>query len=337
MTNTNISMKNKNYPFLLKPSGKDYLWGGNRLNKEFGKNIELSPLAETWECSTNNDGPSYVASGEWKGKKLVEVLKEHPQFLGTHPKTKNGNIPILVKFIDAKEDLSVQVHPDDKYAFEFEKGQLGKTEMWYVLDTKKDSTLVYGFNSNMTKDLIKESIYDGSIEKYLNRVKVQKDDIFYIKAGTVHAIGAGSLIVEIQENSNLTYRIYDYNRIDKNGKLREIHINKALDVIDYKANKEVRQPMRVFNYRRGYSSELLSRCKYFEVHKERINTQNCKSIYNFQTESNSFHILLCIEGSGTIINNKEELSFLKGDCVFVPANSVELKIQGKVDFLNINC
>lgn len=337
MTNMNISMNSRNYPFLLKPSGKDYLWGGNRLNKEFGKNIELSPLAETWECSTNDEGPSYVASGKWSGKKLVEVLKEHPEFLGTNPKTKNGNIPILVKFIDAKEDLSVQVHPNDKYAFEFEEGQLGKTEMWYVLDAKKDSTLVYGFNSNMRKDLIKESINDGSIEKYLNRVKVQKDDVFYIKAGIVHAIGAGTIIVEIQENSNLTYRIYDYNRTDKNGKLRKLHINKALDVIDYETNKEVKQLMRVCNYKKGYSIEPLLHCEYFKVYKERINTQNCKTRYSFQTKSNSFHILLCIEGSGTIINDKEKISFLKGDCVFVPANSVELKIKGKVDFLNISC
>lgn len=337
MANMNISMNSRNYPFLLKPSGKDYLWGGNRLNKEFGKNIELSPLAETWECSTNDEGPSYVASGEWSGKKLVEVLKEHPEFLGTNPKTKNGNIPILVKFIDAKEDLSVQVHPNDKYAFEFEEGQLGKTEMWYVLDAKKDSTLVYGFNSNMRKDLIKESINDGSIEKYLNRVKVQKDDVFYIKAGIVHAIGAGTIIVEIQENSNLTYRIYDYNRTDKNGKLRKLHINKALDVIDYETNKEVKQLMRVCNYKKGYSIEPLLHCEYFKVYKERINTQNCKTRYSFQTKSNSFHILLCIEGSGTIINDKEKISFLKGDCVFVPANSVELKIKGKVDFLNISC
>lgn len=337
MANMNISMNSRNYPFLLKPSGKDYLWGGNRLNKEFGKNIELSPLAETWECSTNDEGPSYVASGKWTGKKLVEVLKEHPEFLGTNPKTKNGNIPILVKFIDAKEDLSVQVHPNDKYAFKFEEGQLGKTEMWYVLDAKKDSTLVYGFNSNMRKDLIKESINDGSIEKYLNRVKVQKDDVFYIKAGIVHAIGAGTIIVEIQENSNLTYRIYDYNRTDKNGKLRKLHINKALDVIDYETNKEVKQLMRVCNYKKGYSIEPLLHCEYFKVYKERINTQNCKTRYSFQTKSNSFHILLCIEGSGTIINDKEKISFLKGDCVFVPANSVELKIKGKVDFLNISC
>ena len=336
MIKKNSSLKNKNYPFLLRPAGKDYLWGGNRLNEDFKKNIDMDPLAETWECSTHPDGQSYVASGEYTGKKLGDVLKKHPEFLGTHPKS-NGDLPILVKFIDAKKDLSVQVHPDDEYAFKYENGQLGKTEMWYVLDATKDAALVYGFKYNMNKSDIKKSIKEGTIEKYLNKVSVKKGDLFYITPGTVHAIGAGALIAEIQENSNLTYRLYDYNRVDKNGKLRQLHIDKALDVLNLNAAKELKQTGRIFIHKNGLSSEFLFRCKYFEVYKENVNTQNIRQLYKFKTSSNSFHTLLCVDGCGIIMYDKEIIPFFKGDCIFVPANSVEIKIHGIASFLNVSC
>ena len=335
MINTNSNWKS-NEPFLLKPGGKDYLWGGNRLNEDFNKNINMTPLAETWECSTHPDGPSYVATGKHAGKSLIEVLKENPEYLGTHPKT-NGELPILIKLIDAKKDLSVQVHPSDEYAKVNENGQLGKTEMWYVLDSAKNATLVHGFNCDISKEAVKRTIENGTIENYLNKVPVHKDDLFFIEAGTVHAIGAGALIAEIQESSNLTYRLYDYNRVDKNGKLRELHVDKALDVMNLETSKEVRQPIRVHNYKKCYASELLCRCKYFEVHKEKINTENCRELYSFQTESNSFHVLLCTNGCGNLISASESIPFFKGDCIFIPANSPKLKIHGIVDLLNVNC
>lgn len=325
-----------NEPFLLSPSGKDYVWGGNRLKEDFNKNMDLTPLAETWECSTHPDGPSYVASGKNKGKLLSKVLKEHPEYLGTHLKP-NGELPILIKFIDAQKDLSIQVHPNDEYAMKYENGQLGKTEMWYVLDASKNSKVVHGFNCNMDKQKVKNSIADGTIEKYLNKVPINKDDVFYIKAGTIHAIGAGALIVEIQENSNLTYRLYDYNRVDKTGKQRELHIDKALDVMDYNPSHEIKQPIRVKKHKIGYSSELLCKCKHFEVYKEKINTEKCKEIFKFKTQIKSFHVLLCIGGSGTLISEKETIPFFKGDCIFVPANSIEFKIHGVTDLLNIKC
>ena len=206
-----------NKPFLLRPTGKDNLWGGRRLNDEFSKNIDMYPLAETWECSTHPDGPSYAASGQHQYKTLAQIIKENPHYLGTHPKTKDG-LPILVKFIDAKMDLSVQVHPDDTYALENENGHNGKSEMWYMLDTAKDAHIIYGLHHNTKKEKFRESLENGTVEKYLNKVKINKDDVFYIKAGTVHAIGAGALIAEIQQNSNLTYRLYDYDRLDKNNK-----------------------------------------------------------------------------------------------------------------------
>ena len=335
MININMNMKN-NYPFLLKPSGKDYLWGGNRLNVIYNKNIDLYPLAETWECSTHKDGPSYIKTGRYKGLSLKEVLKKHPYFLGKNANT-NGELPILIKFIDAKKDLSVQVHPSDEYAMRYENGQYGKTEMWYVLDATQDAKIVHGFKHKMNYNKVKKSLEDDNVEKYLNVLKINKDDVFLIKSGTVHAIGKGSLIAEIQENSNLTYRLYDYNRIDKNGKKRELHIDKALDVLDYNSSKEIKQPMRTYKYKNGSFSEFVCRCKYFEVYKEYINTQNCKDLYSFKTRKDYFQVLLCIDGCGTLISGKETIHFFKGDCIFIPANSVEMKIHGVSTMLNIKC
>ena len=230
-------MQNKNKPLLLRPSGKDYLWGGSRLNDEFEKNIDMDPLAETWECSTHPDGPSYVVSGEFGGQELAEVLRAHPEYLGERHKGEN-TLPILIKFIDAKKDLSVQVHPTDEYAQEKENGQLGKTEMWYVLDAGRDAKLVYGLKQNCTKAEMRRAIADGTVMKYLQKVPIHKDDLFFIQAGTVHAIGAGALVAEIQENSNLTYRLYDYDRVGKDGKKRELHVDKALQVANLKSSAE---------------------------------------------------------------------------------------------------
>lgn len=334
---TNISMSLKSDPFLLRPAGKDYLWGGNRLNDDFSKNINMQPLAETWECSTHPDGPSIVASGRYEGKTLREVLKMHPEYAGTHPACENG-LPVLIKFIDAKRDLSVQVHPDDDYARTHENGSLGKTEMWYVLDAARDASLVYGFLYDMDPSVVRRSIENGTIEKYLQRVKVRKDDVFYIEAGTVHAIGAGALIAEIQENSNVTYRLYDYGRTDKNGKQRPLHIDKALEAADLKGSAAPRQPMRVLRYHKGWATELLCRCRYFQVERMLLNTECCRERADFQTGSNSFQVLLCVDGCGVISGAScGDMDFFKGDCVFVPADSVPLKIHGRAQLLKVSC
>lgn len=335
MTNTNMKWKVK--PFLLQPAGKDYLWGGNRLRTEFNKEIPLNPLAETWECSTHPDGPSIVASGSDKGRPLNQVLSEHPEYLGTHPDTE-GELPILIKFIDAKRDLSVQVHPTDEYAKEHENGQLGKTEMWYVMDAAPDAHLIYGFYHDVEKEQLKKSIEDGTVEKYLQKVKIQKDDVFLIDAGTVHAIGAGALIAEIQENSNLTYRLYDYNRLDKNGKPRELHIQKALDVANLKGSTEPRQPLRLLKYKKGAAEELLCRCKYFQVERHLLNTESSRKLVDFQTDRNSFQVFLCLDGCGVIfMEDGDSLNFFKGDCLFVPADSMSMKFHGKARFLKVRC
>ena len=330
MTSKNLSLKNK--PFLLKPVGKDYLWGGSRLNDDFSKNIHLEPLAETWECSTHPDGESLAASGEFKGKTLRAVLKERPEFLGEHVNS-NGDLPILIKLIDAKKDLSVQVHPDDVYAKQYEHGQNGKTEMWYVLDAAKDAKLVYGFNHDMERDLLERSLYWGDVEKHLQKVAVKKDDVFFITPGRVHAIGAGVLIAEIQQSSNLTYRLFDYNRVDKNGKKRKLHIDKALAVVDLQASDKPKQPLRVLKYKSGYASELLCQCKYFQVERILINTERCREMAVLPTYNESFQVFLCTNGCGTMVYEDETLQFFKGDCIFVPASSVEARVHGKLQAL----
>lgn len=325
-----------NAPFRLIPAGKDYLWGGRRLKDDFSKEIEMSPLAETWECSTHPDGLSVVASGEFEGWTLRDVLKKYPEYMGENC-AERGELPILIKFIDAKMDLSVQVHPDDEYAREHENGALGKTEMWYVLDAQKDAELVYGFHHDMEKGQLYESLRAGTIEKYLQRVPIQRDDVFYIPAGKVHAIGAGALIAEIQESSNLTYRMYDYNRLDKDGRPRPLHIDKAVEVADLKGGTEPRQPLRVLKFRRGYATELLGRCKYFQTERMLLNTERWRQGAAFWTEGDSFKVLLCTEGVGTLAWKRGSLQFIRGDCIFVPAASECLWLYGKARLLTVKC
>lgn len=339
MTNRNTLLSNENMatgnaPFLLKPVGKAYLWGGRRLRDDYAKEISLEPLAETWECSTHPNGPSMVASGPFIGMTLTEVLNIHPEFLGVYRQTE-GKLPILIKFIDAKKDLSIQVHPDDSYAKKYENGQLGKSEMWYILDAEKGANLIYGLQYDLDADGMRRSIANGTIEKYLRKIPVKKDDIFFVEAGMIHAIGQGCLIAEVQENSDLTYRLYDYDRLDKDGRKRPLHVEKALEVANLKSSTEPRQPMRVLRYRQGYGAELLCRCKYFEVYRLLVNTERCRELASYQTDNSGFHVLLCLNGCGFIQFANDTLSFFKGDCIFVPADSLKMRIHGKAQFLEV--
>lgn len=317
-----------NKPFLLKPSGKDYFWGGNRINDDFGKNINISPLAESWECSVHDDGPSIVASGVFEGKSLKNVLDEKPEYLGT----KHNDFPILIKLIDAQKDLSVQVHPDDEYAKK--ENDNGKTEMWYVLNAKQDSKLVYGFNKDCSQNEVREAIKNESLLDKLQIIDVNKNDVFFIEPGIVHAIGAGSLIVEIQENSNLTYRLYDYNRVDKQGKKRELHIDKAMEVANLRSSSKPRQPMRVLKYENGVARELLVRCRYFEVYRMLLNTERRQKVV-YSSDTLSFRVLLCIDGCGVLNFADESLLFYRGDCFFIPADSCPIHLHGNAQFLDV--
>ena len=297
----------------------------------------MAPLAETWECSTHPDGLSVAASGVHAGRTLKEVLELHPEYLGTHPDYQDG-LPILIKFIDAREDLSVQVHPDDDYAARHENGSLGKTEMWYIVDTEKDARIAYGFCHDMKREALEKSLRDGSVEKYLQRVKVEKDDVFFISSGTVHALGAGTLVAEIQECSNITYRLYDYGRMGKDGKQRPLHIDQALETANLSGSDRPRQPMRVLKYRKGIAMELLCRCSYFQVERMLVNTEHCREMAQYQTQENSFQVFLCLKGCGSLfMENSQYLNFFKGDCIFLPARSVPVKIHGNAQLLVVGC
>jgi len=333
-----------NEPFLLRPAYKDYLWGGDRLKKEFNKKTDIKPLAESWECSVHPDGESVISGGRFDKRTLKSVLDDNPDYMGTHP-DKDFGFPILIKLIDAKEDLSLQVHPNDEYAYTHENKEHGKAEMWYVLDAKKDARLIYGFNHDTSEKCLRDALKKGIIERYLNKVEVQKDDVFFVKPGTVHAIGAGTLIAEIQESSNVTYRLYDYDRIDKNGNKRELHIDKAMEVTDFHEAGDPRPPLRLLKYKRGYASEMIARCQYFEVLRIILNTIEYDDIcVPFKADELSFRVLLCIDGAGHIEYNsesnrdkEEKIRYKKGDCIFVPADSVLLKIYGKAEFLDVRC
>lgn len=332
-----------NKPFVLKAEGKDYLWGGSRLKEDFHKEIDLEPLAESWECSVHPAGPSMVGSGEHRGRRLTEVLEENPEYIGSHPDKKTG-FPILVKLIDAKENLSVQVHPDDVYAAEHENGSLGKTELWYVLEAEDDTELTYGFVRDMDVETLQQAIAEDSVEKYLNRIKIHKNDVFYVEPGTVHGIGAGAVIAEIQQNSNITYRLYDYHRLDKNGEPRDLHLKQAMEVANLQGGHSPRQPMRVLQYRKGCASELLCRCKYFQVERLLLNTLGLPTEVDYGTDETSFEVLLCVEGSGCLAQKRadtdpctEDIFFRKGDCIFVPAQSVPLSLTGNAQLLKIHC
>ena len=316
----------------LLPVGKDYLWGGTRLREDYGKNIDLTPLAETWECSVHPDGPSTVANGEFRGQLLSEVLKVHPEFLGK--KVTNGELPVLVKFIDAKKDLSIQVHPDDEYARRHE-GQNGKTEMWYVVDAEEGASLIYGFRHKVSKEILQTALETGTLDKHLQRIDIHRGEMFFVPAGTVHGIGAGTLIAEIQESSNITYRVYDYDRVDKNGKKRELHFNKATEVMNMDPVVEPLYKSRTVHYYPGCSREHLCRCKYFDV--ERIQATRG---FTFSVLNNSFQIIMCLDGDGqieTMDAYHKPTRFEKGDTMFLPAGLGRCVLFGNTELLKIRC
>ena len=317
--------------FLLKPSGKDYIWGGTRLKTEFGKGfLPQEPLAESWECSVHPDGPSYVASGPNAGQALNNLLQVHPEYLGSSPSLADcPGLPVLVKFIDACNDLSVQVHPDDEYAGRVENGQAGKTEMWYVVDAEPGAQLVFGLNRETSREELRRSLEMNTLERYLRYVPVHKDDVFFIAAGTIHAIGRGAIIAEIQQSSNLTYRLYDYGRLGKDGKPRPLHVDKALAVADLTGSQNPRQPMRVLRYSPGFARESLSRCPYFQVDRCLLNADDIP----LESQPESFRVLLCLSGEGILKEGEEQLSFRKGQTIFIPATATHLTISGEATFL----
>ncbi len=296
--------------FKLKAPVKDYIWGGTKLRDEYGKSGG-DRLAESWELSCHHDGLSII---DKLNIPLVEYLAKHPEYLGGNCK-KFDDFPVLIKLIDAKDNLSIQVHPDEKYAQKHE-GDHGKTEMWYIIDCEPDSSIIYGFKNKITRSDFRQAIENNTLLDKVNTVPVRKGDVFMIKAGTLHAIGKGCLIAEIQQSSNVTYRVYDY------GRGRKLHIENALDVTDCTPTPVPRQ---------NHNSNLLAKCEYFSVYREDISDY---SIPHKNTES--FTHVLILDGNGEISGSEglvtENKSFRKGDSFFIGAGS-EWKIIGKCSII----
>ena len=304
----------------LQAPTKDYLWGGNRLVDEFGKKSAGAVTAESWELSCYPGCESVIENGEYAGKTLTDYIKENGKKVLGKNCEKFENFPILIKFIDARKDLSLQVHPSDDYALKNE-GQYGKTEMWYIIDAKDNAFLYYGFNREISKEEFCERIENNTLTEVLNAYPVSKGDVVFIEAGTIHAIGEGILLAEIQENSNVTYRVYDYGRRDKDGNLRELHIIKALEVTNLFPAKKVSRP-----------EPHIGNCKYFTVDKVNLSGKISKKLCGTVDETSFLHMLF-LSGEGKIKNGNEDVKFKKGDSFFLPAGDGNYEISGECEAL----
>ena len=287
----------------LTPSCKDYLWGGNRLRSEFGIKSDLNPLAEAWVLSCHPDGPSYLPDGTT----LAEYIAAHPGCLGTDCE-KFEQFPILIKFIDAKNNLSIQVHPSNEYALKNEH-QYGKTEMWYVLDCEPGAYLYYGFDREISKEEFQERIKNNTLTEVLHAVPVHKGDCFFIPSGTLHAICKGVVVAEVQQNSNVTYRVYDYGRVGADGKPRALHVKQALEVMR-------RTPPEQHDF-----SPHLAKCDYFTV-------DVVAGGYTGTADETSFVSLLITEGEGRLTCGGETVQAKKGDSFFITAGSGAYALTG---------
>lgn len=305
-------------PQRLSPSFKNYLWGGRRLVTDFKKNCDFDTVAESWELSTHKDGSSIISGGELDGMAFRDYIAQYKeQVLGANALAFDY-FPILIKFIDAKDKLSIQVHPNDEYALKNE-GEYGKTEMWYVLDCEPDAWLYYGFKQDITREEFIERIKNNTITEVLNRVSVKKGDVFFVEAGTIHAIGSGTLICEIQQNSNTTYRVYDFDRRDKFGNARELHVEKAAEVTAFTAVRNTSQAL---------GNEMLAQCKYFTVKKADINGER-----RFATDDLCFTSVIVADGEGTLKMNGNCFTLRKGDSIFIPAQNGEYTVSGQCELI----
>ncbi len=306
------------YPIKLTPTTKDYIWGGDTLKKEWGKKTDKSCIAECWELSCHKDGPSYIVNGEFNGLTLQELIDKNPSMAGK--KASNFQFfPILIKLIDAKTNLSIQVHPSDEYALKNE-GQFGKSEMWYIVDAKEGSGVYCGFKEKYDISEVEKALKENRILDILNFIEVKKGDCIYIPSGTVHAICGGLLICEIQQNSSLTYRLYDYDRVDAFGKKRELHIDKSLKVIDSSKVCKVNEEVKIIDDK----TKLLAQCKYFTTREITVDDER-----EIEVDDSSFASITVVDGNGEIIvdNNLEKIN--RGDTVFIPAG-YNYKLNGKM-------
>lgn len=300
----------------LEPIFKEMIWGGNRLSKEFAYNIPSEKTGECWAISAHKNGDCVVRSGEYKGMKLSELWDSHRELFGN---IEGDTFPLLTKIIDAKEDLSIQVHPDDKYAKEFEAGASGKTECWYILDCDENAQIVLGHNAK-DKDELKEMIEKKKWNELIRIKSIKKGDFFQINPGTVHAIKAGTLILETQQNSDITYRLYDYDRLS-DGVLRELHIDKSIDVIRCPHEDTLINPMIIKN--ENCEIEELYQCNYYQVKKIKFS-----GVIDL-SQKHTFTIVSVINGCGTI----DQMTVTKGDHFILPTSSEVYKLKGNMEFI----
>lgn len=315
-------------PLKLTAPCKDYLWGGTKLRTEYHQQSTAEKLAESWMLSCHKDGLSVISGGEYDGLTLKEYIERSgKQVLGTDCE-KFEQFPILVKLIDAQERLSVQVHPNNEYALKNE-GEYGKTEMWYIVENAPGASLYYGFKGPISKAEFQERIENNTLLEVLNQVEVHPGDVFFIDSGTLHAIGAGIVVAEIQQNSNTTYRIYDYGRLGADGKPRDLHVAKALDVTKLERPQRSAKPQGEPEKTEDCTHTLLASCEYFTVHRMELSGE-----IELDSDSTSFCSLLCFEGEAALRQNGQEpLSFRKGDSIFVPAGMGTYSLKGNCEFL----
>lgn len=314
------------YPLLFKPIFKERIWGGTKLKEVLNKSFDGSQIGESWELSTVDNDISVVVNGAFEGLNLNQLIEKYPtEVLGIKSIQYFGNnFPLLFKFIDAKEDLSIQVHPNDALAKE-RHNSFGKTEMWFVMQADDNARLVVGFKDKTNKKEYQEHLENKTLVAVLNEAPVKVGDAFFLETGTVHAIGAGVLIAEIQQTSDITYRLYDWDRVDANGVGRELHTDLALDAINFEPTNTKLDYEVVKN-----KSVNLVECPFFNTNILQISEK-----YNWKKTKESFTVLMCTEGSFTINMLHFKAEFKKGDTILIPAIIDSFDIIGEASLLEI--
>lgn len=313
----------KIYPLKLDCVSKSAIWGGNSLRENWNKPGDGENIAETWELTVREKENSKIVNGSCVGMTLSDYIKENCGSVAPDYKT-GDRFPLLVKFIDAAASLSVQVHPDDEYARSVENDS-GKTEMWYIVDASEGAEIIFGLADGVDKDEFSKAVDAGEFDSVMKRVKVKKGDSFFIPAGMLHAIGEGILIAEIQQNSDLTYRVYDYDRVGADGKKRELHTKKAKEVVRPFADGEIEE----IRYSRGKSENCLANSKYFKVDKLTLSEDRSAEI----TADKYFVSLLCVDGEGSVEYEGEKYPIKAGDSYFLPAGMGKCKLNGTLTVL----
>lgn len=314
-----------NQPIFLQPVFQEKIWGGDKLKTLFDYDIPNDQTGEAWVISAHSNGPSEVINGPLKGEKLSQLWQANPGLFGKE--ITSEAFPLLVKILDANDDLSVQVHPNDTYARNVEGERYGKTECWYILSAEENAEIVLGHHAQ-SKEEFRSMVDSGDWEDLLRRVKVQKGDFIYVPSGTIHAIGKGIVILETQQSSDVTYRVYDYDRSDSYGQKRELHINSAIEVTTYPHQDTI--PKQTEKVNEGLISTKLIEEKYFNVWHWKLDGKVSSRL------ESDFLLVSVTSGAGKILVGENESSIKKGDNFILPATIEEYELQGNMEFV-VSC